>query len=86
MQVKGTHGGVRHFIFVDLIMWPRNSLSSCNTIFTATYSIKLMLIKESCIQHKNDNIQGREKDEELFTALNLTFTCCCCDLRQIAFP
>lgn len=33
---KRTYGGVRHFILVDLIMWFRNSLSSCITVFTAT--------------------------------------------------
>ena len=47
MQVKGTHGGVRHFIFVDMIMWPRISLSSCNDVFTETHS-ECISLSHSC--------------------------------------
>jgi hypothetical protein len=35
--VSKTYGGVRHFMFVDLITWFKNSFSSWITVLTATW-------------------------------------------------
>jgi hypothetical protein len=37
-----TYGGVRHFIFVDAMIWFKNSFSSCMLVFTATYNKSML--------------------------------------------